>query len=199
MIGDEENTEFISESNKQEKKQFKSGRIQIDKNIQVNNLIYFGAILAFTCIIMLLFWNVKKQSNHIQSKYIGFHKKNAHLLVVSQEEFDYFDQLSDTTKISNCNQSITNENTLVFLSNQIVKDDVKNCIDLLKPKFNDILLIIYNATQESILKEIDENVIQYYLSNKELKISNSEIQKFENIEEDDQIEVVAQIINNIFK
>ncbi|CAD8056384.1 unnamed protein product [Paramecium primaurelia] len=199
MIGDEENTEFISESNKQEKNELKVASMKTDKKSHVNNLIYFGATIAFTCIIMLLFWNVKKQSNNIQSKYVGFHKKNAHLLVVTQEEFDYFDQLSDTTKISNCNHTISNENTLVIVSNQIVQNDVKDCIDHLKPQFSDILLIIYNATQESILKEEDKNVIQYYLSNKELSIPNSEIQKFEQLEEDEQLEVVAQIINNIFK
>ncbi|CAK76640.1 unnamed protein product (macronuclear) [Paramecium tetraurelia] len=190
MIGDEENTEFISEVSKQEKNESKLGPLKSDKKTHVNNLIYFGATLAFTCIIMLLFWNVKKQS---------FHKKNAHLLVISQEEFDYFDQLSDTTKVSNCNQTISNQNTLVIVSNQIVKDDVKDCIEHLKPQFSDILLIIYNATQESILKEEDKNVIQYYLSNTELSIPNSEIQKFEQLEEDEQLEVVAQIINNIFK
>lgn len=60
MIGDEENTEFISEGNKQEKNELKVGSMKTDKKSHVNNLIYFGATIAFTCIIMLLFWNVKK-------------------------------------------------------------------------------------------------------------------------------------------
>lgn len=60
MIGDEENTEFIGEVNKLGKNDSKVGGIKRDKKSHVNNLIYFGATIAFTCIIMLIFWNVKK-------------------------------------------------------------------------------------------------------------------------------------------
>ncbi|CAD8175484.1 unnamed protein product [Paramecium octaurelia] len=200
MIGDEENTEFINEITKLENNNESNGGLQqeIKKN-HINNLIYFGSILTFTCIIMLLFWNIKKQGNPVQQKYGSFPNKNASLLVISQEDFHYFDQLNNTTKVQNCNQTDFNKNTLVVLSNQILKDDVKDCIELLKPKIHDILLIIYNATQESILQEVDDNVNYYYLSSKELLIPNSKIKKFEYLEDDEQQEVIVQIINNVFK
>ncbi|CAD8079767.1 unnamed protein product [Paramecium sonneborni] len=187
MIGDQDKIQFISESNRQDKKESKSDFSLMNKNNQLNNFIYFGVILTFTCIIMLLFWNVNKQNNYIQPKYIEFHKQNAHLILVSQEE------------VSNCNQTVLNEKTLVFVSNQIVKDDIKHCINHLQSQFSDILLIVYNAIQESILKENYKNVIQYYLSNKELTIRNQKIKKKENLEEYEQIEVIVQIINNNFK
>ncbi|CAD8063999.1 unnamed protein product [Paramecium primaurelia] len=198
MIGDEENTEFINENSKQEINEIKDGLNQQNRKQFINNLIYFGSILIFTCIIILLFWNIKKQSN--PSKLVDSHKINPQLLVISQEHFDYFDQLNNTTQVSNCNQTIFKENILIVISNQIIKDDIKDCIELLKPQFSDILLIIYNATQESILKEFDdENMNQYYLSTNELSIQNQKIQKFEHLEVDEQQEVVVQIINNIFK
>ncbi|CAK80732.1 unnamed protein product (macronuclear) [Paramecium tetraurelia] len=200
MIGDEENTEFINEITKLENNNESNGGImqEIKKN-HINNLIYFGSILTFTCIIMLLFWNIKKESNQVHQKYGSFTNKNASLLVISQEDFDYFDQLNNTTKVQNCNQNDYNKNTLIVVSNQVMKDDVKECIELFKPKLHDILLIIYNATQESILQDVDDNVNYYYLSSKALSIQNSKIKKFEYLEVDEQKEVIAQIINNIFK
>ncbi|CAD8163180.1 unnamed protein product [Paramecium pentaurelia] len=197
MIGDEENTEFINEISKQEINEIKDDLNQQNRKQLINNLIYFGSILIFTCIIILLFWNIKKQRN--PSKLVDIHKNNPQLLVISQEHFDYFDQLNNTTQVSNCNQTIFKENILIVISNQIIKDDIKDCIELLKPQFNDILLIIYNATQESILKKVDDNMNQYYLSSNELSIQNQKIQKFEHLEVDEQQEVVVQIINNIFK
>ena len=75
MIGDEESAEFIGHVIK-EKKPLKS----TSKRQSINGLIYFGGVLIFMCIIILLFWQVSKKSNFISSSYIGFHKKDAHLL-----------------------------------------------------------------------------------------------------------------------
>lgn len=60
MIGDEENTEFINEISKQEKNESNAGLTRENKKNYINRLIYFGSTFSFMCIIILLFWYIKK-------------------------------------------------------------------------------------------------------------------------------------------